>query len=114
MADSKLVYSTGPQGPSRPTAEAPAAGTSGQALPPRGQRINVRRELQGRAGKTVTALWGFQSSDKQLDELAKALKKSLGTGGSAKEGRVEIQGDKVTAVLAWLEKAGYKGVKAGG
>ena len=109
--NSKLVYSTGPQGP-QPVEAPPQAQPGG--LPPLGQRINVRRELQGRAGKTVTALWGFQSSDKQLAELAKALKKSLGTGGSAKEGRVEIQGDKVQAVLAWLEKQGYKPVKAGG
>lgn len=83
-------------------------------LPPKGQRVNVRRELQGRAGKTVTALGGFQASERQLAELAKALKKSLGTGGSAKDGRVEIQGDKVAAVLAWLEQQGYKPVKSGG
>ncbi|HXC65333.1 MAG TPA: translation initiation factor [bacterium] len=103
----KLVWSSHPK-PEAPQAEEP------RGLPPKGQRINVRRELQGRAGKTVTALWGFQSSERQLEELAKALKKGLGTGGSAKEGRVEIQGDKVAAVLAWLEKQGYKPVKAGG
>jgi translation initiation factor 1 len=103
----KLVWSSHPQ-PEKPK-EPEATG-----LPPKGQRINVRRELQGRAGKTVTALWGFQSSERQLEELAKALKKGLGTGGSAKDGRVEIQGDKVAAVLAWLEKQGYKPVKAGG
>lgn len=110
MAD-RLVYSTGPQGPQDVK---PKAAPDPGGLPPLGQRINVRRELQGRAGKTVTALWGFQSSEKQLDELAKGLKKSLGIGGSAKDGRVELQGDKVQAVLAWLEKAGYKPVKAGG
>jgi translation initiation factor 1 len=106
-ADHPLVWSSHPQPPKPP---APEAG----GLPPKGQRINVRRELMGRAGKTVTALWGFQSSDKQLEELAKALKKGLGIGGSAKDGRVELQGDKVPAVLAWLEKQGYKPVKAGG
>lgn len=109
MADREfpLVYSSHPK-PTKP-AEPEAGG-----LPPKGQRINVRREVQGRAGKTVTALWGFQCSERQLDELGKALRKALGTGGSAKEGRVEVQGDKVVQVLAWLEKNGYKPVKAGG
>jgi translation initiation factor 1 len=102
-----LVYSSHPK-PSAPREPEPGG------LPPLGQRVNVRRETQGRAGKTVTALWGFQSSDRQLEELARALRKSLGTGGSAKDGRVEIQGDKVQAALAWLEKNGFKPVKAGG
>ena len=107
VQEHKLVWSSHPQ-PEKPKIEEPGG------LPPKGQRINVRRELQGRNGKTVTALWGFQSSDRQLDELGKALKKALGVGGSAKDGRVEVQGDKVALVLAWLEKQGYKPVKAGG
>ena len=107
MGDYPLVWSRHPQ-PEKPKAEEPGG------LPPKGQRINVRREIQGRNGKTVTALWGFQSSERQLDELGKALKKALGVGGSAKDGRVEVQGDKVALVLAWLQKQGYKPVKAGG
>jgi translation initiation factor 1 len=102
-----LVYSTGPK--PAPAPAQPAAG-----LPPLGQRISVRREKQGRAGKTVTALYNFQASGRQLEELAKALKKHLGTGGSAKEGAVEVQGDQVDKVLAWLAGKGYKGVKSGG
>jgi translation initiation factor 1 len=103
----RLVYSSHPKPAPEPEPE--AAG-----LPPLGQRVNVRRETQGRNGKTVTALWGFQSSDRQLQELGKALRKALGTGGSSKDGRLEVQGDKVEAVLAWLNKNGYKAVKAGG
>jgi translation initiation factor 1 len=79
-----------------------------------GQTVKVRRETAGRGGKTVTALWDFQASERQCEALAKALKKALGVGGGAKNGRVEIQGDKVQAVLDWLAKAGYKPVKAGG
>jgi len=111
MPGSKLVYSTWPNGPQDVK---PKAAPDPGGLPPLGQRIKVRRETAQRGGKTVTALWDFQSSERQLEELAKALKKSLGVGGSAKDGRVEVQGDKVAAVLAWLEKAGYKPVKAGG
>lgn len=107
----RLVYSTGPQGPQDLS---PKSAAQPGGLPPLGQRVNVRRETAARGGKTVTALWGFQASERQLGELAKALKKGLGTGGSAKAGRVEVQGDKVQAVLAWLEKAGYRAVKAGG
>jgi len=103
----RLVWSSHPK-PAAP--REPEAG----GLPPAGQRVNVRRETQGRNGKTVTALWGFQSSRLQLEELGKDLRKALGTGGSAKDARVEIQGDKVEAVLAWLTKKGYKAVKAGG
>lgn len=98
---------------SNPKPAAPAEPEPG-GLPPLGQHVSVRRETQGRKGKTVTALWGFQSSERQLGELGKALRKALGTGGSAKEGRVEIQGDKVAAVMAWLTDKGYKAVKAGG
>ena len=103
----RLVWS------SHPKPEAPKE-PEAVGLPPLGQRINVRREVQGRNGKTVTALWDFQSSERQLEELGRALRKALGTGGSAKDGRVEVQGDKVAAVIAWLQKAGYKPVKAGG
>ena len=107
MSGDRLVYSTGPQKVEAAVAEA-------VGLPPLGQRISVRRENKGRAGKTVTALYNFQSSDRQLDELAKVLKKHLGTGGSAKDGAVEVQGDQVEKVLAWLNAKGYKAVKSGG
>ena len=102
-----LVWSSHP----RPRApEAPEPG----GMPPRGQRVNVRRETRGRAGKTVTALWGFESSERQLMDLGRELRRALGCGGSAKDGRVELQGDKVAAVLEWLAANGYLGIKAGG
>ena len=111
MTADRLVYSTGPQGPQ--DVKVKAAAQAG-GLPPLGQRISVRREKQGRAGKTVTLLYDFQSSERQLEELSKALKKHLGTGGSFKEGAVEVQGDQVAKVLAWLSAKGYKPVKSGG
>lgn len=107
----RLVYSTGPNGAQDVT---PKAAPQATGLPPLGQRVAVRREKQGRAGKTVTAIYDFQSSERQLEELAKTLKKHLGTGGSAKGGAVEVQGDQVEKVLAWLNAKGYKAVKTGG
>lgn len=103
----RLVWSSHPAPPAPPRPEA-------EGLPPVGQRVNVRRETQGRNGKCVTALWGFQASERQLDALGSVLRKALGCGGSSKGGRVEIQGDKVAAVLVWLADKGYKPVKAGG
>ena len=105
--DFPLVYSSHP----KPMAAAPE---QAGGLPPLKQTVKVRREKQGRAGKTVTVLFGFQSSERQLEELGKALRRQLGTGGAVKEGTVELQGDQLNKALAWLDKAGYKGQKAGG
>jgi translation initiation factor 1 len=110
--DGKLLYSSGPEGHG-PAAEAPKdKGPSG--LPPLGQLIKVRREKQGRAGKTVTTLFEFQASDRQRDELAKALKKHLGCGGTVKGNVVEIQGDQLHKILDQLTKLGYKPRQSGG
>jgi translation initiation factor 1 len=108
MAD-ELVYSTHPE----LFMKAQSQGQPG-GLPPGGQEVRLRREKQGRSGKTVTALFGFQASDRQCDELGKALRKALGTGGTAKAGRVELQGDCLDKARAALEKLGYKPRQAGG
>ncbi len=109
MPDDELVYSTHP-GRFRQT---PTPGQPG-GLPPAGQEIRLRREKQGRAGKTVTALFGFQASERQCAELGKALRRALGTGGTAKAGRVELQGDCLAKAGAALAALGYKPRQAGG
>lgn len=106
--DGKIVYSTNPElFMKEEKSEAPGG------LPPKGQVIKIRRESNGRAGKMVTALFELQASERQLEELVKALKRSLGTGGTAKAGRVELQGDQLVKAMAWLEKQGYKPKRAG-
>lgn len=78
-------------------------------------RVEVRRLKAGRAGKTVTEISGFADTDpERLGTLAQRLKSTLGTGGTAREGVVEIQGDRVDEVLAALTQEGYRPVKAGG
>ena len=109
--ESRLVWSSHPPS-TRPAAEPPAG--SGQALPPFGQKIKVRREKQGRAGKTVTTLFEFQASDRQREALCKELKKGLGCGGTVKANVVEIQGDQLEKIMARLVTLGYKPLQAGG
>ncbi len=74
----------------------------------------VRRENKGRGGKTVTTVSGVPLAGDELKELASNLKKRCGTGGSLKDGVIEIQGDQVELLLAELEKRGFKAKKSGG
>jgi translation initiation factor 1 len=104
--DSKLVYSTG-VGRIAPAPKSASA--------PRGDGIvRVRRETGGRGGKTVTAIYGVTLAEEPLKELAGALKRLCGTGGTVKDGSIEIQGDHRDRVVAALEQRGYTVKLAGG
>lgn len=72
------------------------------------QKFRVGLDKSGRAGKTVTLIEGFSGPAQALEELARELKNTCGTGGSAKDGLVLIQGDVRTRVAAFLEKKGSK------
>ena len=74
----------------------------------------VRRETAGRHGKTVTAVHGLRVSEERLRELAAELKRLCGTGGSAKDGVIEIQGEHVDKVLDALRARGFEAKRAGG
>jgi translation initiation factor 1 len=76
--------------------------------------VRVRRETQGRGGKTVTAIHGVPLASDALADLASELKRRCGTGGTAKDGVIEIQGDHVDAVIAALVERGYTVKRAGG
>jgi translation initiation factor 1 len=71
------------------------------------QSISVRLETKHRAGKSVTLIEGFKGIQSDKEELIKKLKNHCGTGGSAKEGEMLIQGDQLEKVLQWLLKQGY-------
>lgn len=73
-------------------------------LPLREQRLRVYSDAKRRKGKIVTVVEGFVGKTEDLKELARQLKVSCGVGGSAKDGLVIIQGDRVDQVKALLEQ----------
>lgn len=76
--------------------------------------VRVRRETQGRGGKTVTTISGLGLASDALAALASDLKRRCGTGGAVKDWVIEIQGDHREAIVQELEKRGYKVKLAGG
>ena len=82
---------------------------------PRAQRqVRVQRTKAGKGGKLVTAITGLELPEAEARALLKALKASAGTGGTLKEGVIELQGDHVSAALAALAKEGFRPKQAGG
>jgi translation initiation factor 1 len=75
---------------------------------PSKQTIRVAVDRKRRAGKTVTVANGFQHTAESLARLATALKKKCGTGGTAKDSEIEIQGDHVARIAEELRKLGYR------
>lgn len=102
-----LVYSTNPDF-NLPSEEERKVET----LPPSKQKLTVYLDRRNRGGKTVTLVKGFVGSDGDLAELGRRLKSRCGTGGSAKEGEILIQGDcrdKVTTLLTDMGYAAKRG-----
>jgi translation initiation factor 1 len=78
-------------------------------------RVDIIRQTAGRGGKTVTVVTNFMGIGlPEKEQLAKKMQKSCGTGGTVKDGRIEIQGDKRDEVARILAEAGFKPVFAGG
>lgn len=75
---------------------------------PEKQTIRVAIDRKRRAGKTVTVASGFQHTPESLASLAATLKKKCGSGGTAKDNEIEIQGDHAGRVAGELEKMGYR------
>lgn len=76
--------------------------------------VRVQRECKGRGGKTVTVIMGAPLDDTAMQKLAGELKRRCGTGGTVKEGNIEIQGDHRDLLVSELEKRGYRVKRAGG
>jgi translation initiation factor 1 len=105
-----------PPGPDAQTVEARNA-PAGPASAPRKNRgrVDILRVKAGRGGKTVTVVTGFVGIGlPEKEKLAKAMQKCCGTGGTVKEGRIEIQGDQRAEVARILTEAGFRPVFAGG
>jgi predicted translation initiation factor SUI1 len=76
--------------------------------------LKVGRETAGRRGKGVTTVFDLPFGEDSVRELATLLKQRCGTGGTVKDGRIEIQGDQRERIVVELEKLGYKVKRVGG
>lgn len=70
--------------------------------------LHIVVEKKGRSGKVATIVEGFECSDDEVDDIARELRKRLGTGGSARGGEILIQGDRRDDVAAFLCSKGFK------
>ena len=76
--------------------------------------VRVQRETKGRGGKAVTLVRGVPVDADALAAMGKELKAACGSGGTVKDGVIEVQGDHVEKVMAVLQQRGYKVKRAGG
>ncbi|MBN1371132.1 MAG: stress response translation initiation inhibitor YciH [Anaerolineaceae bacterium] len=108
--ETPTVWSSG-QGDLRkkPVAAAPA-----KSLSAREQTIYLHRDSKGRGGKSVSLIKGLVLTEADMTVLAKQLKQACGSGGTVKDGVIEIQGDHRERIAEVLKKLGYKVKLAGG
>ena len=93
----------------------PSGGSSEPAPRKNRGRVDIKRQTAHRGGKTVTVISGFVGIGlPEKEKLAKEMQKKCGTGGTVKEGRIEIQGDRRAEVAQILIEAGFRPVFAGG
>lgn len=85
-----------------------------ETLAPAAQKLRIHLETKHRGGKMATVVKGFIGTIEDMEALCKSLKNFCGTGGSAKEGEIVIQGDQREKVLQWLLKNDYKQTKKAG
>jgi translation initiation factor 1 len=127
MSDPKRV----PTGPNESFSHNPFAALSSEGLAPAPEsspaepqakparknrgRVDIIRQKAGRGGKTVTVIKNFVGIGlPEKEQLAKAMQKACGTGGTVKNGQIEIQGDKRAEVAQILTEANFRPVFAGG
>jgi translation initiation factor 1 len=111
-----LVYSTG-QGRLCPDCGRPVANChckSAHKTAAGDGIVRIQRQVKGRGGKTVTLITGLALPDIELKSLAKVLKQHCGTGGSTRDGNIEIQGDHRETLYAELRSQGFTVKLSGG
>lgn len=91
-----------------------APGRRRESLPPHQQTAYLHRESGGRGGKIVSVVKNLVLTEEDLKALAKKLKQECGTGGTVKDGMIEIQGERRQRMAEVLQKLGYKVKIAGG
>lgn len=101
LADVKVAHASAPV-----AAPAPVE----NAKPPRSGRVVLRRETAHRGGKAVIVVHGFPPNVTQsaLEELARSLRRALGTGGTVRDRTIEMQGDQPGKIRTFLEGRGFQ------
>jgi translation initiation factor 1 len=131
MADAKSISTNGGPG----LTQSPFAALSSEGLPPASEnpaaevtsssatkparkhrgRVDILRVTAGRGGKTVTVAKNFTGIGlPEKEELARKMQRACSTGGTVKNGQIEIQGDQRAAVARILTEANFHPVFAGG
>ena len=107
--DVDLVYST-EKGRLCPACRRPIAdcSCSTAAAPAKRGPVRVRLDTGGRRGKAVTLITGVPLAGAELAELGRELKRKCSSGGTVKNGTIEIQGDHCDAMIAELQQRGWK------
>jgi translation initiation factor 1 len=112
-----LVYSTD-AGRMCPTCRRPVVQCSckraASVIPAGDGIVRVQRETKGRGGKAVTVVKGVPVDAAALLKLGQELKAACGSGGTVKDGLIEVQGDHVEKVMALLQQRGHTVKRAGG
>ena len=93
---------------------AACACSQAKAVPKTDGVVRVSRETKGRGGKTVTRVLGVPLDALALAQLGKQLRAACGSGGTVKDGVIEVQGGHCDTVMAALQKQGYVVKRAGG
>jgi translation initiation factor 1 len=110
---SRLVYSTDSASVTPPAVAKPDSVTPA-SKPLERQKVLVKLDRKGRRGKSVTLVEGIVADAAALEAVAKKLKAACGSGGTVKEGRIELQGEHREKVLALLTELGYRPKPSGG
>ncbi|HSV50754.1 MAG TPA: translation initiation factor Sui1 [Burkholderiaceae bacterium] len=115
-ASGGLVYSTD-AGRMCPTCRQPIAQcicNAKAAIPASDGIVRVSRETKGRGGKAVTVVKGVALDAAALAHVGKQLRAACGSGGTVKDGVIEVQGDHCERVVELLKKEGFAVKRAGG
>jgi translation initiation factor 1 len=98
----------------RPVAQCACKDQRGKPRPNAPGAVRVSRQTQGRGGKAVTLITGLPLDEAQLAALAGELKRRCGSGGTVREGTIEIQGEHRDTLVSELQRRGYAARRAGG
>ena len=113
-----IVYSSGIgpicAGCRRPLAQCACKSAKGKPLRPDAGAVRVSRQTQGRAGKAVTVISGLPLTADALDALATDLKRRCGSGGTTRDGLIEIQGEHRDRLVEELIRRGFAAKRSGG